>query len=69
MNGKRVSMRMMSRDTNRPGRRAIPRGMLAAATTVIRIPVLATFAGHLHLDYLRTIGGLPSAQINSASYY
>jgi 3',5'-cyclic AMP phosphodiesterase CpdA len=31
--------------------------------------VLATFAGHLHLDYLRTIGGLPYVQINSAAYY
>jgi len=31
--------------------------------------VLATFAGHLHLDYLRAIGGLPYLQVNSASYY
>lgn len=31
--------------------------------------VLATFAGHLHLDYLRTIGGLPYVQVNSAAYY
>jgi 3',5'-cyclic-AMP phosphodiesterase len=31
--------------------------------------VLAAFAGHLHLDYLRVIGGLPYVQINSASYY
>jgi 3',5'-cyclic-AMP phosphodiesterase len=31
--------------------------------------VLATFAGHLHLDYLRMIGGLPYVQINSAAYY
>jgi hypothetical protein len=31
--------------------------------------VLATFAGHLHLDYLRVIGGLPYVQINSAAYY
>jgi 3',5'-cyclic-AMP phosphodiesterase len=31
--------------------------------------VLATFAGHLHVDYLRTIEGLPYVQINSASYY
>jgi Icc protein len=31
--------------------------------------VLATFAGHLHLDYLRMIGGLPYVQVNSAAYY
>lgn len=31
--------------------------------------VLATFAGHLHLDYMRMIGGLPYVQINSAAYY
>jgi 3',5'-cyclic-AMP phosphodiesterase len=31
--------------------------------------VLATIAGHLHLDYLRMIGGLPYVQINSAAYY
>lgn len=31
--------------------------------------VLATFSGHLHVDYLKTLGGLPYAQINSASYY
>jgi 3',5'-cyclic-AMP phosphodiesterase len=31
--------------------------------------VLATFAGHLHLDYLRVIGGLPYVQVNSAAYY
>ena len=31
--------------------------------------VLATLAGHLHLDYLREIGGLRYVQINSAAYY
>ena len=31
--------------------------------------VLATFAGHLHLDYLRITGGLRYVQINSAAYY
>ena len=31
--------------------------------------VLATFSGHLHVDYLRVLGGLPYVQVNSASYY
>jgi len=31
--------------------------------------VMGTIAGHLHLDYVRVIGGLPYVQINSASYF
>jgi len=31
--------------------------------------VLATISGHLHVDYVQTIAGLPYVQINSASYY
>lgn len=30
--------------------------------------VLAVFAGHLHRDYDRVIGGIPYVQVNSASY-
>lgn len=30
--------------------------------------VAAVFAGHLHRDYVRSIAGIPSVQINSASY-
>jgi 3',5'-cyclic AMP phosphodiesterase CpdA len=31
--------------------------------------ILATIAGHLHMDYVQTMGRLPYLQINSASYY
>jgi 3',5'-cyclic-AMP phosphodiesterase len=31
--------------------------------------VLASLAGHLHVDYARVVGGLPHVMINSAAYY
>jgi 3',5'-cyclic AMP phosphodiesterase CpdA len=45
------------------------RSILEKAAAARPGSVLATFAGHLHLDYLRTIGGLPYVQVNSAAYY
>ena len=45
------------------------RGILEKAERTRPGRVLATFAGHLHIDYLRVIGGLPYVQINSAAYY
>jgi 3',5'-cyclic AMP phosphodiesterase CpdA len=45
------------------------RGVLERAEAKHPGRVLATFAGHLHVDYLRVLGGLPYVQINSASYY